>query len=88
VIDSVVIALGCCYGLAYSIMYYRLKFWKMCTWWVPRELKNQEKMNRMGLFLQHLLQYADEGEDMLNRIVTRDKSCVHHYQPKSKCASV
>jgi hypothetical protein len=27
-------------------------------------------MNRMGLSLQRLLQYADEGEDMLNRIVT------------------
>jgi hypothetical protein len=27
-------------------------------------------MNRMGLSMQHLLRYADEGEDMLNRIVT------------------
>jgi histone-lysine N-methyltransferase SETMAR len=33
----------------------------------------------MGLTLQHLLRYADEGEDMLNRIVTGDKSWVHHY---------
>jgi hypothetical protein len=43
----------------------------MCAWWVPRELKGREKMNQMGLSLQHLLQYADEGEDMLNRIVPR-----------------
>jgi hypothetical protein len=27
-------------------------------------------MNQIDLTLQHLLQYADEGEDMLNRIVT------------------
>jgi hypothetical protein len=64
-----------------------LKFQKVYAWWVPRELKDREKMNRMGLSLQHFLWYAD-GEDMLNRIVTGDESCVHHYQPKSKRASV
>jgi histone-lysine N-methyltransferase SETMAR len=36
----------------------------------------------------HLLRYADEGEDMLNRIFTGDESWVHHYKPDSKCASV
>jgi hypothetical protein len=40
----------------------------------------------MGLSLQRHLKYSDEGEDMLNRIVTSDKSWVHHYQPKSKHA--
>jgi hypothetical protein len=37
---------------------------------------------------QRLLQYGDEGEDILNRTVTGNKSWLHHYQPKSKCASV
>jgi hypothetical protein len=45
-------------------------------------------MNRMGLPLQHLLWYVDKGADMLYRIVTGDKSWVHHYQPESKCASM
>jgi hypothetical protein len=45
-------------------------------------------MKRKGLSLQHLLRYADEGEDMFNRIVTGDESWVHHYQPESKRASV
>jgi hypothetical protein len=49
---------------------------------------DREKINRMDLSLQHLLRYADEGEDMLNRIVTGDESWVHHYQPESKCASI
>jgi hypothetical protein len=61
--DSVATALGCSHGLAYSIMYQRLKFQKVCIWWVPRELKDQEKMDHLGLSLQHLLQYAAEGED-------------------------
>jgi hypothetical protein len=42
----------------------------------------------MCLSLQHLLRYADEGEDMLNRIVTGDESWVHHCQPESKRSSM
>jgi hypothetical protein len=34
------------------------------------------------------LWYANEGEDMLNRIVTGDDLWVHHYQPESKRASM
>jgi hypothetical protein len=59
-----------------------LKFRKVCARWVPRELTGREKMNRMGLSLQRLLRYPDGGEDMLNRIVTRDESEAHHYQPE------
>jgi hypothetical protein len=62
--------LGCFQGLTYSIMHGRLKFRKVCEWWVPRGLKYREKMNRMCLSLQHLLPYADEGEDILNKTVT------------------
>jgi hypothetical protein len=42
----------------------------------------------MGLSLQNLLRYEDEGEDMLNRIITSAKSWVHHYQPETKRASM
>jgi transposase len=57
--DSVATALGCSHGLVYSIMHAHLKFWKVCAWWVPRELKDQEKMNRKGLSLQHPLRYKN-----------------------------
>jgi hypothetical protein len=75
-IDGVATALECSHGLAYSIMHDRLKFRKVCAKWVLRERKDRE----------HLLRYADEGEDMLNRIVTGDESWVRHYQPESKRA--
>jgi hypothetical protein len=39
-IDSVATALVCSRGLAYSIMHDRLQFWKVCAWWMPRELKD------------------------------------------------
>jgi hypothetical protein len=48
--------------------------------------KGLRKNDKMGLSLQHVLRYADEKEEMLNRIVTGDESWVHHYQLKSKCA--
>jgi hypothetical protein len=54
-IDSVATALGCPRGLAYSMLHDRLKFRKVCGRWVPRELTDREKMNQMGLSLQHLL---------------------------------
>jgi transposase len=44
-IDSVATALGCSHGLAYSKMHGHLKFWKVCIWWVPRELKGREEIN-------------------------------------------
>jgi hypothetical protein len=70
-IDSVATALGCSHGLAYSVMHGRLQCRKLCLRWMPRA---------------HLLRYTKGGEDMLNRVFTGDKSWVHHYQPKTKCA--
>jgi hypothetical protein len=60
------------HGLAYSIMHDRLKFRKVCAWWVPRELKDRQKMTRKAC-PWNILRNADEGEDMLNRIVTGDE---------------
>jgi hypothetical protein len=79
-IGSVTTALGCSHGLAHRIMHDRLKFRKLCSRWVLRELKKLEKMNRMGLSLQHLLRYADEGEDtsMLNGCASVNESWAHH----------
>jgi hypothetical protein len=44
-------------------------------------------MNRMVLSSRRLLQYAHEGKDVLNRIVTGDESWLHYNQPDSKSAS-
>jgi hypothetical protein len=83
-INSVATALGCSHGLACSITHNNLKFREVCARWVPREVKERGKLNRMGLSLQHLLLYAHEGEDMLNRIVRGDESWVHYYKPEPK----
>ena len=87
-IDCVANVIGCSHGSAYSIMHEQLNYRKVCSRWVPRDLNDENKMNRMGLSLHHLCRYADEGENMLRRIITADESWVHHHQPESKRASM
>jgi hypothetical protein len=53
-----------------------------------QRIEGSRKMNQMGLPLQCLLWFSDEGEDMINGIVTGNEAWMPHYQPKSKCASV
>ena len=45
-------------------------------------------MFRMGLSLQHLSRYTEEGEDFMAQIVTGDKSWVHCFQPELKRCSM
>jgi len=73
-IDAVATAIGCSYGQAYNMMHEALGFHKACSHWVPRQLTPQHKSQRMGLSLQHLQRYQDEGDNMLSRIVTGDES--------------
>lgn len=40
------------------------------------------------MFLRHILYYAEQGVDMLNRRISSGDYWVHHYQPQSKRASV
>lgn len=69
-------------------MHNHLKFCKVCAQWVPRELKDQENTNQIGLSSQHLSRYEDEEDmSMLNRTVTGNKSWVLHYQAESKHAT-
>jgi hypothetical protein len=50
-IDSVATALGYSHGVAYSIIHDRLKSREVFARWVPRELKDQEKIKRRGSVL-------------------------------------
>jgi len=85
-IDAVATAVGC--SQAYNMMHEGLGFHKVCSCWVPHQLTPQHKSQRMGLSLQHLQRYQDEGNDMLSRIVTGDESWVHHYEHETKRASI
>jgi hypothetical protein len=78
-IDTVATTIECSHGQAYNIMHDLLGFHKVCSCWVPSQLKPQCKSSRMGLSLQHLLHYQNEGDDTLSQIITGDESWVHHW---------
>ena len=77
-IDTVATAIVCSHGQVYNMMHERLGFHKVCSRWMPRQLAPQHKSQRMGLPLQHLHHYQDEGDDIFSLIVTGDESWVHH----------
>ncbi|PNF37865.1 hypothetical protein B7P43_G07423, partial [Cryptotermes secundus] len=48
-LDTVATAQGCSQGLVYNIMHDHLKFREVCSLWVPRKLKDREKIPNESL---------------------------------------
>lgn len=46
------------------------------------------EMNRIGLSLRQACQYAEGGEEPLNKTVNGNETWVHHYHHESKCISM
>jgi hypothetical protein len=54
----------------------RLGYRKFCAWWVPKQLTNFHKTQRMGSTLMFLQCYWEEGNEFLDRIMTGDETWV------------
>lgn len=65
-----------------------LEMSKVSARWVPRELSDEHRKNRMGAALELLTRYNEQGDDFLNRIVTGDESWIHFWTPETKQASM
>ncbi|KAJ4433222.1 hypothetical protein ANN_15480 [Periplaneta americana] len=61
-------------------LYYR----KICEQLVPYQLKKEQESNRMAASLCHLQRYHEEEYAVQTRIVTRDETWCHHFEPESK----
>jgi hypothetical protein len=81
VTTEVVIGHASAHKLIHDILQYR----KVSSRWMPRQLTQDHKAQRMGTSLQHLLRYEMEGNVILLRI--GDESWVHHFT-KTKAASM
>lgn len=77
-----------CGSIPHSIMHASLYFPKIRARLIFQQLIEKHEKNRLGLYLQYLLQYATEGENILNRIISCDGSSVHQYQPESRRTSM
>ena len=83
-IDEVAHSLNVGHGSAYKIVHDMLGFRKVCARWVPRELTEEHKRNRVEICQSLLNRYSDQGEAFLERIVTGDETWVHHFETESK----
>ena len=87
-IDEVANHFEISHGSAYDIIHNRLGFRKVCARWVPKELTEEQKNNRVAICQCLLDRYANKGEAFLTRIVTGDETRVHHFAPESKRQSM
>ncbi|KAJ9590759.1 hypothetical protein L9F63_016275 [Diploptera punctata] len=62
-------------------------FRKVSARWVPKNLTDDHKGQRMMASLDHLTRYTAQGHDFLEGIVTDDESWAYHYTPETKQAS-
>lgn len=76
------------YGAVYDIVHENLKFRKVSARWVPKNLTDDHKGQRMMASLDHLTRYTAQGHDFLEGIVTGDESWAYHYTPETKQASM
>jgi hypothetical protein len=56
-VSAVVNVLDISYGSSYSIMHGKLKYRKMCSRWVPKQLTEDHKQKRVDICTQFLHQY-------------------------------
>jgi hypothetical protein len=69
-------------------MHGELKYHKVCSRWVPKQLTEGHKQKRVEICTQFLHQYERKGEGVLERIVMGDETWVHHFEPESKQQSM
>jgi hypothetical protein len=51
--------------------------------WVPRHLREEHALPYHHPF-HHFQHYHNEGENLLNHIIMKDETWIHHYEPESK----
>ena len=70
-------------GSAYSLIHDSLKFSKVCSRWVPKELTEERKCKHLDICSRNLACYREEGKNFLQQIVTDDETWIHHYKSES-----
>ncbi len=56
----------------------------MSVKWVLRQLTEVHQAQRMGAALEFSMQYHNEGDQYMDRIVTGDETCFHFSTPETK----
>ena len=81
-------AVGISTGSVKTILREHLLMRKVCARWVPRMLDQKMKDYRCELSSENLKLMQLDWNLFLKRIVTGDKTWIHHYDPESKQQSM
>ena len=85
-IDDIAECVEVSHGSAVNIVN-ELGFAKVCARWFPRQLLDFHKRARFEA-CSELIECHKSDKTFLSRIVTRDETWVHHYEPESKRSSM
>jgi histone-lysine N-methyltransferase SETMAR len=72
------------YGTAQGIMTDRLGMRHVSARWVPRLLTSEQMGVRVKMCQQYDRRYREEGDYLLNRVITCDETWIHFFEPESK----
>ena len=87
-VDQIAETLGISHGSIETILHEKLGLSKVCARWVPRMLTSVQKADRMEASSELLGFYKSDPADFCARIVTRDETWIHHWDPESKQESM
>jgi len=74
----------CSHFSVHKIVSETLGYSKVSARWVPRQLTDDHKRQRVESDTEFLRRYEEEGEDFLDSLVTGDETWAHHYTPETK----
>lgn len=87
-IDNIERKLEISHGSVSNIIHDILKYHKVSSRWVPRQLTDDLKQNRVLISQAHLSRFKKEKNDFLYNIITCDETWLHHFEPESKKQSM
>lgn len=83
-LDDIVEKYNISKGSAFTILHDHLGMRKVSARWVPKQLSDDQKANRVTACESHLARFRKDGEKFLNHIITGDETWIHYAEPETK----
>ena len=85
---SIASEVGISFGAVQTILTDILGMSNVSATWVPRMLTDDQKRSLLDISRYLLSRYDDDPGVFIDRVVTQDETCVHHFPPESKMQSM
>ena len=71
-----------------NILHNELGMSKVSARWVPRLLTSDQKLTRLVMSEANLARFEADPDRFVERFLTQDECCVHHFEPETKRQSM